>query len=175
MRKLLNNRWFVAALALAAIALIWSSLAPEGKTGRVAVAPAPSASVAEAAAEPSADEAIPLSAQTALKQLIIAKSSRDPFALRTSAEPVNIHQEKEEPDLLDSAHLTGVWTQNGTTLVLINDHIRNIGDSIGRLTIESASQEGIWLTHWKGRTFLALGKSYVLRTPARQPMNISSK
>jgi hypothetical protein len=174
MRKLLNNRLVVAALAVAAIAFVWFSLAPTTRVQRVAVA-APVETDAQITAEPPASEAVHPSAQDALKQLALPKVPRDPFATRATVESAPDGEKKEEPDFVDTAHLSGIWTQNGVTFVLINEHVRSVGDSIGRLQIESASRDGVWLTHWKGRTFLALGKSFVLKTPVRQSGNISSQ
>ena len=175
MRKLLNNPWVVAALAGAAIAFVWVSLAPATKSQRV-VAAAPVESPDQAPAElPTADAALS-SVQDALKQLILPAAPRDPFAVHKTSDTSQVQEKKpEEPDFIDTAHLSGVWTQNGATLLLINDHIRSVGDSIGRFKIESASQEGVWLTHWKGRTFLTLGKSFVLNTPARPTASTSSQ
>ena len=173
MRKLLNNPWVVAALAVAAIAFVWFSLAPTTKVQSFANT-TPVEPETQPAAEPAPDEVARPSAQEALKLLPLAKSSRDPFATRATIEPTQTVEKQEEPDFVDTAHLSGIWIQNGATLVLINEHIHSVGDSIGRLQIESANQEGVWLTHWKGRTFLALGKSFVLKTPARQAVTLPS-
>jgi len=175
MRKLLNNPWFVTAMALLAVVLAWTSLRPTnsrspGQTAAISTEPIDTA-VGEPLPGGPATSATPAEV---LKQLLIAKTPRDPFASRntqtaTSAEPV-----EQLPDLLDTVRLTGVWTQNGATLLLINDRIAQIGETIGRLKIESASQDGVWLTHWKGRDFLEVGKSFVLKTPARTQLPAST-
>lgn len=160
MRKLLNNRWFVAAMATTAIVLAWSSLEP---------ATAPGIAVGgnlDPMAETSVMDEASSSPQETLPELPLAKNVRDPFAIFAMTETSEI-AEKPEQDFVDTAHLSGIWTQNGATFVLVNEQIRSIGDSIGRLTIESASQEGVWLTHRNGRSFLALGKTFVLKTPGR--------
>lgn len=176
MRKLLNKPWFVIAMSLLAVVLAWSSLRPtesssSGQTAAISTEPV------DTAADQPLPGGIPASATPAevLKHLIVTKAPRDPFASRNvqsatpTAEPV-----EQLPDLLDTVRLTGVWTQNGATLLLINDRIAKIGETIGRLKIESASQDGIWLTHWRGRDFLEVGKSFVLKTPARMQVPAST-
>ena len=163
MRKLLNNPWFVTAMVLLAIALAWSSLRE----------PSNSATQSSAVAETSeavVDQPLPggnkpgSSPKEALRQLSLPKTPRDPFANRNVQAATIV----EAPDLVDSAHLTGIWSQNGSTLLIINERVCQVGDTIGRLTIESATQDGVWLTHWKGRDFLSVGKIFVLKTPARR-------
>lgn len=163
MRKLLNNRWFVAALATMAVAMVWVSLRP-ATSMRNAHATAGDFAAAEEEAL-SAGEPATLSTRDALKQLSTPAAVRDPFAARVTASATP--EKPAEPDFVDTARLFGIWTQNGETLLLINEHIRSVGDSIGRLKIESAGDQGIWLTHWQGRTYLAVGKSFVLKTPGR--------
>ena len=172
MRKLLNNRWFVAALAIAALAFVWSSLRTPASAGRVAAVPAETASPAPEETIPN-DTAVATPLQ-ALKLLPAPKAPRDPFAIRAADEPIAQVDTTEQPDFVDTANLTGIWTQNGASLLVVNNRISQIGDTIGRLTIESADQQGIWLTHWKGRTYLAIGKSFVLKTPARLRVQASN-
>jgi hypothetical protein len=174
MRKLLNNPWVVATLALAAIAFVWFSLAPTTTVRRVATA-VPAEPDAQTAIEPPVAESARPSDQDALKHLSFSNAPRDPFATRAKTDPTQALQKKEEPDFVDTAHLSALWTQNGATLVLINDRIHNVGDSFGRFKIESAGPDGVWLSHWRGRTFLALGKNFVLKTPALIPDIISIK
>jgi hypothetical protein len=166
-RKLLNKPWFVATLAAAALLLAARSLlfqhAPEaGADG--GVAPTDVAAAAPDSAAPIAAAAQPApSIEVALNALAISRAPRDPFAV--PAGPA-IVAGIPVADFIDRAHLSAVWTQNGATLVLINDVIHQAGDVIGRLTIESATQEGVWITHWKGRDFLPLGGTFTLNTPA---------
>jgi len=169
MRKLLNKPWFVILLAVAAIAAMWSSLAPAKKPARVASsAPIVADAQAQTSTEPIADEALPQAAIDLLKQLPHPKTSRDPFAITQVAQPTqDVETTPTEPDSTDAVHLSALWTQNGATLALINNRICKVGDSIGRLTIESATAQGVWLTHAKGRAFLETGKSFVLKTQAR--------
>ena len=175
MRKLLNNPWFVTAMSLLAAALAWSSLrstdsSSTGQTAAVSTEP-----VATETEQPLPGGTLTsASPSEILKQLVLPKPTRDPFASRNSQAATPAEATVELPDLVDTAHLTGIWTQNGATLLLINDHVAKVGETIGRLTIESASQDGVWLTHWKGRDFLAVGKSFVLRTPARMQASAST-
>jgi hypothetical protein len=174
MRKFLNNPWIVATLAVTAVAAMWYSLMPASTVQQLATA-ALASTEAPTVSELPTSEAPPLSAWDALKQIASTIALRDPFAIRSTTEPTRVAEKQPDPDFVDTAHLSGIWTQNGATLILINDQIHNIGESIGRFKIESASQEGVWLEHWKGRTFLALGKSFVLKTPANRQGAISSQ
>jgi hypothetical protein len=74
---------------------------------------------------------------------------------------------------VDTAHLSALWTENGETLALVNGRILRPGEGVGRMTIESATQEGIWVTHAKGRDFIALGGTFVLTSPAIPPAEVA--
>ena len=169
MRKLLNNPWIVAALALAAAAFVGQSLWPRRNgagpavvpaMANVADAPGVDQVVADGATAPSADELMALTTTTA---------RRDPFAPAGKSVAALAALEKARPDLLDTVHLTAIWAQEGATYAVINDTIVRPGDAIGRLKIESATTDGVWLVHWKGRDHLELGGDFTLRTPAAGP------
>jgi len=89
---------------------------------------------------------------------------RDPFAARPKREAAG--EALAEPDVVDRVRVSAIWTQGNATLVLVNERICEAGDEIGQVKIESASQEGVWVSHWKGRDFLSLGVEFVLTTPA---------
>lgn len=170
MRKLLNKPWFVAVLALAAIGAVWYSLAPY--IGSPAPAPAPIAEPepepqAEAAAEPES----PSAAIDALKQILQTKVARDPFAVASTAPSAQaaaaVEAAPPEPDIEETVRLGALWTQHGATLIFMNDRVHQVGDTIGRITLSKADATGVWLTHPHGETFLEVGKSFVLRIPAR--------
>ena len=169
MRKLLNNPWFVAGMALAALILVarvvWSGgdAAGSGDAGSAVVAGT------EAGAEP--EGTARLSDAAILQALPIPRLVRDPFAVRARIVAV---EHPAEPDRVDSVHLSAIWTQDGQTLVVINDRICQGGDEIGRLKIESATREGVWLTHWRGRDFLSLGGDFTLKTPVQQRLGALS-
>lgn len=170
MKKLLNKPWFVALLALSAAAFVGNAIW-EGMRGN---SPAGVGAVADAAlpaeGETSGETPVALPTTDALKALVIPKAvARDPFALRERAEAAGVADATVlAPDSVETVHLSALWTQRGETFTLINDRICQAGDVIGRLKIESATQEGVWLTHWKGRDFIALGRDFTLRTPATQ-------
>ena len=111
--------------------------------------------------------AAPVTIDSVLKELSSTAAARDPFGVPAKAE-APAAAKPEQPDLVDTVHLSAIWTQGGETLVLINDTILSAGDDIGRIKVETATQDGVWLTHWKGRDFVALGGSFTLTTPARQ-------
>ena len=168
MKKLLNNPWFVAVLAFAALAFVGNAVyqatrKPAYGSGVSASAESPAPAEGEVAVEGER-----LSVRDALKALVIPKTGlRDPFAPRVREEATIVAADKPgAPDFVDAMHLSALWTQSGATFTLINDRICQVGDQIGRLKIESATQEGVWVSHWKGRNFISLGGDFVLKTPA---------
>ena len=155
-------------MALTALVLVGHSLWPSGNGASSGAAASPQAVAVAAQENEPAAETVRLSVRDALKALKIpATGPRDPFALRIRTEATVVAQEKAvAPDSVDTVHLSALWTQGGTTFSLINDRICSAGDEIGRLKIESATQEGVWVTHWKGRDFIALGGDFTLKTPS---------
>jgi hypothetical protein len=175
MRKYLNNPWIVTALVLGAVAFVWSSLGPT----RVVVAPQLATSsgmvVDEAVPEePARDEVGALSIEEALKAIKLTAVPADPFAARPKAESTGLPEQPAVPDIVDTVKLSAIWTQGGRTYVVINDRIHEAGDEISRIKIESASQQGVWVAHWKGRDFVSLGDDFTLVTPAYMPMRAAS-
>ena len=175
MRNLLNKPWFVAVLALAALAFVVQSLRPQ----RIAVGPSGVAAANPAdAAVPEVSQAVgnPVISPTRdeLTALTGAVAQRDPFAPSAKSAAVLAAIEKARPDQLDTVHLSAIWTQDGATYVLLNGSIHLPGDEIGRLKVETASTDGVWLTHWKGRDHLELGDDFTLRTPASNPVVVTS-
>jgi len=171
MKKLLNKPWFVGTLALAALLLVghsvWDGLKGNavGRSGSAEVLAGTSAAPENETATEGNNK---LSVRDALKELMIPKIvSRDPFAQRHRGEIETVVAAKViAPALVDTLHLSALWTQGGETYSLINDRICQVGDEIGRLKIESASQDGVWVTHGKGRNFISLGGDFILKTPA---------
>jgi hypothetical protein len=170
MRKLFNNPWFVGVLAAGALLFVGQSVVTKAfsrRPGVLQVAAAEAMAQAPAVAEPVAASAAPVTIDSVLKELSSTAAARDPFGVPAKAE-APAAAKPEQPDLVDTVHLSAIWTQGGETLVLINDTILSAGDDIGRIKVETATQDGVWLTHWKGRDFVALGGSFTLTTPARQ-------
>ncbi len=168
MKKLLNNPWVVGALALIAVVFVAHSLMPanEGSGAHPIEEAVVNESVADA---PSATLANDVSgARDALAALPAPTTTRDPFASRKKITPVitPVAEQVVLPDIVETIHLTALWTQSGETWVLINGRTYRAGDLIGRLTLESATQDGVWLTHWKGRDFVEVGSRFTLVTPA---------
>jgi hypothetical protein len=155
LKTTLNNRWIVAGLSLLALGLTARAfLAPAPGSGPAPVRPAALAAVVPGAeAAPALAESAPAAPPSA--------SARDPFAARPRV--------FSGPPIVDTAHLSALWTENGETLALVNGRILRPGDTVGRMTIESATQEGIWVAHPPGRDFIALGGTFVLSTPATGP------
>jgi hypothetical protein len=163
MRKLLNKPWFAALLAVAAVALVVTQFLPNGHKFRIGALGSAGDTTDGTA---STDGEPHVSAWAMVQKIQVPVNLRDPFATKTKA--VEIVEKAPEPDVVDTVHLSALWMQDGHTLALINDHICETGDQIGRLKVESATQDGIWLSHWKGRDFVKLGGDFTLNTPAKQ-------
>ncbi len=175
MRNLLNKPWFVAVLALVALAFVVQSLRPKDLTaGYAGFAPVNPADAVVLGAEPVVNDAAAAQTSDELTALTSLAVQRDPFAPGAKSASVLAAIEKARPDLLDTVHLSAIWNQNGATYLLLNGNIHRAGDEIGRLKIESVSADGVWLTHWKGRDHLELGDDFTLRTPAASPVVVTS-
>jgi hypothetical protein len=162
MRKLLNKPWFAAVLAVAAIVAVATAFFPGGGKFKIAGLGS-SADVADTGVAADGEHA---SVWALVQKIQVPANLRDPFAIK--AKPVEMVEQAPEPDVVDTVHLSALWMQDGRTLALINDHIYEDGDKIGHLKMESATQDGVWLSHWKGRDFIKLGEDFTLNTPAKK-------
>jgi hypothetical protein len=167
MKRLLNNPWFSASLAVCAICLVAWRLWPD--TGRFAAAAALAGPGAALAADsvPADPAPVAASAEALLRDLPATPPTRDPFAPRPGAR--RTVPPARGPDLLESIHVSALWTEHDASLALINDEIRGPGEAVGRLRIASVSQDGVWVTHGTARDFIPLGGDFTLRTPAPPP------
>jgi hypothetical protein len=178
MRKLLKQPWFAAVLAISAVVFCALSLREPSRPTRsriqrpVAVA-APEAAVADDAGSDGAvapgPEGTSRSIAAILAALEFPATIRDPFAPRgatlVSGEPEGTPL-PTLPDEAESVHLTAVWQQGLTRLALLNNRIVRVGDQLGRVMIDEITIDGVWVTHWKGRDFVAFGGAFTLLTPA---------
>lgn len=168
MRKLLNNPWIVAALALAAVAFVGTSLWPKPMRGVAVAAVEPSPDSTDSGEQvPVAVEGASLSMEQALQSLAVTTLPADPFASRPKHTAESLTEQIYVPDTTETVKLSAIWTQEGKTYVLINGQIHEAGDHIDGIKIESANQEGVWVGHWKGRDFVGLGGDFTLVTPAK--------
>lgn len=171
MRKLLNKPWFVAVLAVSAVAVVGSSLF-SGKS-RVSFHGGADGAATVENTEDDGGNGAPKGIAAAIAALPpISGDLRNPFAVKPRV--VETGETNKTPDFVDQIHLSAIWTQAGMTYVLLNDQICRIGDEFGRFKLESASQEGVWVSHWKGRDFLKLGNDFTLNTPATQDVTVAS-
>lgn len=184
MRKLLNNPKVVAVLAIVAVGFVGYSVYSQmpGRTRRAkaqaaAVAPTVAPNVAVA---PSVSSATPAAAAPSLVQLYrsidvltFASAARDPFALPLKPAGEAPLVKTVEREIEETVRLTATWSQAGNTWVLINGKIFRPGDAVGRMTIESATRDGVWVSHWRGREFVAIGQKLTLKTPARLVSTVS--
>jgi hypothetical protein len=167
MKKLLNNPWFVGVLALVAVAFVAHSLIPaNGGSGSAIVEQTGGEEMTDGDTGHPAGGVVDV--RRALDELSGGAPTRDPFSMRAKTAPAAVVQVEKAPppDLVETVRLTALWTQNGETFALINDRICRVGDKLGRLTLETATHDGVWVAHWKGRDFLAIGGSFTLTTPA---------
>lgn len=162
MRNLLNKPWFVAVMAVLAVALVAHTVFSHGdKLGLPGFTPSDVPAGADGLAGVSTNQ----NAWAAVEHIALPAITRDPFALPAKAAATS-EEMAALPDLIDTVHLSAIWTQGGRTLAVINDRICQGGDAIGRLKIESASPDGVWLSHWRGRDFISVGGDFTLNTPA---------
>jgi hypothetical protein len=177
MKKHLNNPWIVGVLVLIAVAVVADALMPaREETGEV-----PNFAHEHEApllTSPETAEAVSSSfveIREALKELALSNALRDPFVYRPKeVAPVVLTEKTRQPDIVETIRLTALWTQGGRTWALINGRAHQAGDEIGRLTIETATPDGVWVTHWKGRDFVEIGAHFTLVTPAEEPKSLSS-
>lgn len=167
MKKLLNNPWFVGLLAAAAIVFVTHSAL---KKRGFDYASADGWEEPEDLYEEDIDEEVTRSATNgtsvweALEALAPSSPPSNPFSDRQAE--IIVDDGNEDPSTrLVSVHLSAIWKQGAQTLLLINDRIHGSGDTVaelpaGHLTIESASLDGVWLSHPAGRNFLSLGQTF---------------
>jgi hypothetical protein len=158
MRKLLNKPWFVGGLV--ATALLLAVLRPGQGAGVRDASMAPPESADLPAVAVALGERAPNPVSFALEALPARTAVSDPFAVRPGQVALRT--------VTETIRLSGIWTQNGATLILINDRILRAGDEIGSLTVQSADQDGVWVAHAGKRDFLSLGetRSFSFAVPA---------
>jgi len=174
MKKLLNNPWVVGALALAALAFVAHSLIPASGGSSAGIVEDTGANPL-AGGESSETVAATGSVHDAIKELSSSSATRDPFSPRAKIATQNTApaEKTPQPDVVETIRLTALWTQDGATYALINDRVCKAGEKLGRITVDVATQDGIWVTHWKGRDFIALGTAFTLTTPALKAATLS--
>ncbi|HEY3755884.1 MAG TPA: hypothetical protein VGL42_07020 [Opitutaceae bacterium] len=156
MRKYLNNPWFVAVLAVSALAVAAHAFMAGADQA------SPAAAVAETVADPvAASAALPVAApapqatvEAALSAPLPASQVPDPFGPSTSA----LAEHKSAP-----LRLAALWTENGRTLGILNGKIVQAGDRVGTVTVVEASSNGLVLEDDERRGTLAVGDAW---TPA---------
>jgi len=157
MRKLLNNPWLVGSLCLAVPLVAGRALLRPGDGAYPARSETPVGSEPVRIAAEN-----PPGAAAAERTRPLAAASRDPFAAwERGPTPAGA---------TETVQLSALWTENGATLVLLNHQMLKPGDKIGRWQIESATQDGVWITRGAGRRFLALGETVSVSAGAAEPL-----
>jgi hypothetical protein len=174
MRKYLNNPKVVGVLAVAAVGFVGYSIASEMGMFDRSFSNEPAAE-ALASPDPGASTQDPaaLALKEALDSVVLTAAVRDPFAVKV-VDTIKAEEQQPESFTEDTAHVSAVWSQAGRTLVLLNGRVMSAGEVAGRFTVESASTDGAWLTHWKGRDFVAVGQRFVLQTPAGRLASVAN-
>jgi hypothetical protein len=163
MRKLLNNPWLVGSLCLAVPLVAGRALLRSGDGAYPARPEVPVGSEpVRIADEIPAGSAAAGTIDPSWRSLPVAAASRDPFAARARG--------PAPAGATETVQLSAIWTENGATLVLLNHQMLRPGDKIGRWQIESATQEGVWITRGLGRHFLALGETVSVSAGAAEPL-----
>lgn len=166
MKSLLNNPWVVAVLCAAATYFVVQSFFDWNEQTRRAARPAMVVEPDSGDERNEAAIADPGSIDEALARLAIPENPPDPFGsapMESSAVAPSV-----PPATVETLHLTAIWEQGPALLLLVNDHVRQVGDHIGPILIESATLEGVWLSHVESRDFLPFGGVFSLVTPASQ-------
>ncbi|RME68800.1 MAG: hypothetical protein D6781_10050 [Verrucomicrobia bacterium] len=188
MRKLLNNPWIVAGLALTAIlSILWS---PDTATDSAA-APAyadtdPTALPDEFSSEFDDNFDTPASAlaQRSLAELVaaikVSDTVFDPFAPRDGELPAAPLPAESKADTTPEAPqrkaiVSAVWIQGPVALAVVNDRICAPGADIGDLHIHAIDAEGVWVSHPGGRDFIPVGNTLSYRGDAHGPSGVHAQ
>ncbi|RKX35564.1 MAG: hypothetical protein DRP71_03255 [Verrucomicrobia bacterium] len=172
MKKLLNKPWFVATMALIAIAFVANAVMEQRKPLRTATHDDPYEDNGyydefdDTSDQPEPSD--PSSIRQVLESLVPTSEDlpSDPFD-NDSAEIIAMTGSGEPEQEEIAIHLSAIWAQGDQTLVLVNNHVYTAGDTVGDLTIESTTIDGIWVTHPNGQDFVAIGKRFTWVIPAQ--------
>jgi hypothetical protein len=163
MRNLLRKPWFAVVLAVIAIALVVRSLSGNSFGFSTPAAASPDSAIA--GADPAQAPAGPAeSVGRILAELPPPSRVHDPFALPSHGN--RSAARSAAPEQVDRVHISALWSEGVQTLALINGQVCGRGDRIGRIEISDLNQEGVWVNHAQGRTFIPLGGDFTLRAPA---------
>jgi len=169
MKKLLNNPWVVGLLAALAIVFVThTAMKDDGYDYASGDSWDETEDWSEEEADSYGETSAPANGTSiweALDALTPSTPPTDPFSHRPANVLVGTTAEEETTAPLVSVHLSAIWKQGEQTLLLVNDRIHASGDTVvelavGDLSIESASLDGIWLSHPAGQHFLSLGNTF---------------
>ena len=175
MKKLLNKPWFVAVMAVIAIAFVANAVMDRGKSPRYAAAYDESYEDSgyydeyeTTSDHPESGSSDISSIRQALEAVVTTSKDlpSDPFD-NDSAEIIAMTESSEPQSEEMAIHLSAIWVQGDQTLVLINNHIHTAGDRVGDLTIDATTFDGVWVTHPNGRDFVSIGKTFTWIIPAQ--------
>jgi len=84
-------------------------------------------------------------------------SAPDPFYKPINLVQPELPSESPEVQHTETYHLSAIWDQAGSTLILINNRICASGERIGKLLLDTISDEGVWVIRNGDRNFLPMG------------------
>lgn len=159
MRKLLNNPVVVITAVIVAIVVGGMSLLGDNRSGYTYVeeedfslSPLPSSSDGNVTYM-TKDEI-----ENALNLAGLDFSAPDPFYKPLNSEHAeDLTEEQPATQATETYHLSAIWEQTGATLLLINNRICTSGERIGKLLLDTISNEGVWVIRNGDRNFLPMG------------------
>jgi hypothetical protein len=166
MRRFLNSPWMVTLLCAVATFFVAQSFFDWKGPARHAPGPARTTVIDEPADE---DEVLIKAAGSiteALAQLAIPVHTPDPFRSARGVSAVGVDP-TIAPEQVETLRLTAIWEQGPSLFLLVNNRVREVGERVGQIVLESATMDGVWLSHRQGRDFLPFGGVFSLVTPAR--------
>lgn len=172
MRKLLNKPWFVAIMAVAAIAFVANAVMNQSRKPQYTAYDgtyddSEYADDYDESGDTSLNKNSDISSiREALAVLVAGReeSPPDPFD-DEKAKLIAMGDSNEPPQEQMAILLSAIWSQGSQTLALVNGQIVTTGDSVGDLTIESTTIDGIWVTHPNGRDFVPIGQEFTWIVP----------
>lgn len=174
MKKLLNKPWFVAVMAVIAIAFAANAVMEQRKGPRYAAYDDSYEDSGyyeeyeDTSDQPESEPSDPSSIRRALEALVTTSKDLPSNPFDNDSAEIIAMIESSEPESEEMAiHLSAIWAQGDQVLVLINNHIHTAGDRVGDLTIDATTINGIWVTHPNGRDFISIGKTFTWIIPAQ--------
>jgi len=101
----------------------------------------------------------------------VASPQRDPFLLLGGDVPGKVKEEVEFPSPITKWKLSGIWSQTGSSLAVINNTVHQVGDEIEGYKIIRIEGEEVWFQGPKRKERLGMSQRgrVVFRDPVFMP------